>query len=101
MAGLSNILGINSSDTTNTDNAGAKYATFGSGANAPVTGTNAQAGLGQINQGMSNINQAVGQIGSALGNVDSNVMPKAMKKGGAVKGTKISTHKKSKKSPTW
>jgi hypothetical protein len=97
MAGLSNILGINPNDTVNTDNAGAKYATFGSAGSAPITGANAQAGLGQINQGMSNINQAVGQIGSALGNADIN----AMKKGGAVKATKISTHKKSKKAPTW
>jgi len=61
----------------------------------PGSSGNVQSGMGQVQQGASVIGNALDTINSAVGD------GKAMKKGGSVKKTKISTHQKSKKSPSW
>ena len=83
---LTGLLGMQDSSASN----GMGFAPMNAGFNG-----NVQSGMGQVQQGASVIGNAVNAINSAVG--DGNTM----KKGGAVKEIKISTHKKSKKAPTW
>jgi hypothetical protein len=83
---LTGLLGVQDSSVSN-----------GMGFNPMNAGTsgNVQSGMGQVQQVASVIGNAVDAINSAVGNGNT------MKKGGAVKGAKVSTHKKSKKASTW